>query len=227
MTTSYSPRKFQRIYDLDLIIASRANMAVGDMVWDAAGIIPPRLDRPGAPRNVFNALEVMEEISADERHRLQAVAEATPLGSGDMANISMHVEAHHAGGFEYPAITEVTTKIELDKLSAFNFSNIQVRAMSNDLRVRIDRLLNGVKNNQWGKYDMTIRRSFIITELYYGSISVCLDTKLAVAADVEVLTGAGFTLSGDDSVNRVETYTMDMPQVPFAMRLEMTKRFAS
>lgn len=224
---SLSVRKFTRQYDLDLIIASNAGISVGDMVWDAVGIIPPRFGRRGAPSNVFNALELIGQIDQEQREALQRKARDLPLEAGALAGIEVHLDAEHSGDFKYPAMVAVASKIAVEKISAFNFGDIGVRRMSHGMRMTTDRALNEVKRSQWAKYDITVRRSFIITELYYGSVTVSLDTKVAVAADLQILTDQGFKLIASDTVNRTEVYRMDVADVPFAMRTELARRFTA
>ncbi len=222
-----SPRKFTNQYDLDLIIASNAGIAIGDLVWDAVGITPPKFDRPGAPRNVFNALDRLGVILAAEREALQSQAEQLPLVTGALADVSVHVDAEHAGDFRYPLLVDVTTKMSTSSLSSFSFGDIHVRRMSNGMRMIVDRLLESVRNSDWHEYDISIRRSFIITELYYGGITVSIDRKIAAAGDINLLTGLGFKLAGRDASTRVETYVMTTASVPFAMRTERLRRFAA
>jgi hypothetical protein len=224
---SLSIRKFIRHYDLDLIIASHAGIAVGDMVWDAAGIIPPKLGKPGAPRNVYNALELVGQITSEEREQLQKQAADLELVDAGLPNLNIHISAHHAGDFRYPLIAKVLTDIDVEKVSSFNFANVRARVMPHGMRLTTDRQLEAVKRSTWKEYDMTIRRSFIITELYYGSISVALDTKVATTVDVGVLLEKGFTLASKDTISRTEVYSMDVNGVPFAMRTEMARRFTS
>jgi hypothetical protein len=222
-----SIRKFVRQYDLDLIIASHANIAVGDMVWDAAGITPPKLDKPGAPRNIFNALALMGQLTDEDREKLQRQASDVELATAGLANVGIHFSAEHAGDFRYPGIVNVTTHLDLKKVSSFSFENVRVRTMPNSMRLTTDRHLEAIKQEKWKEYDMTIRRSFIITELYYGSIAVSLDMKAANSADVNLLNAQGFTLKARDTINRIEIYSMDVNGVPFAMRTELVRRFAA
>jgi hypothetical protein len=224
---SLSIRKFVRQYDLDLIVASSSSIAIGDMVWDAVGITHPKLDKPGAPRNIYNALEFIGQLDATDREELQKQASDLPLVDAGLANLSIHVAAEHAGDFQYPAIVNLSTNIDLEKISSFTFANVRARAMPNSMRLATDRLLEAAKQVKWKDYNMTIRRSFIITELYYGSISVSLDRKVASASDVSVLTQQGFALKTRDTLNRIEVYTMDANGVPFAMRTELARRFSS
>jgi hypothetical protein len=224
---SLSVKKFQNTYDLDLIIASHANLRVGDLVWDAIGIAPPKFGI--GPSNVFNALASVNAISEADCVAMQDQAKpsAIDLVPGALAGITMHVDAEHTGDFQYPAIVGVTSKISVDKLSSFQFGDIQVREMPNAMRRYIDRKLDGVERRDWHEANMKIRRSFIITELYYGKLSVSIDSNVAVDADIKVLTELGFKLKTTNGVHKIETYEMDTSQVPFAMRLERLTRFAS
>jgi hypothetical protein len=96
--------------------------------------------------------------------------------------------------------------------------------MSNLNRIKIDNYLELLKKNKWKAYDGEIRRVYLITELYFGSIQLIVnkthktDLELSLEeANLKVLESVEF----DGSVE----YTFDHKKVPFAMRLEKVREF--
>ena len=66
-----------------------------------------------------------------------------------------------------------------EKLSKFTFADHQMREMNNLIRIRIDRYLEQMKATRWKEYDGSIRRVFMITELYYGTIQMVIEKQFS------------------------------------------------
>lgn len=224
---SLSVRKFFRQLELEPIIASDESITVGDMVWDAAGITPAKFTKPGCPSNIFNALELIGQISSDERKSFQSQASDLPWLDAGLPNLTVHLDAEHAGDFKYPTIVNVTSQISVEKLSSFTFSDLRVRKMPAGMRLRIDRHLEEVKRDKWQEYSLKLRRADVLTQTWIGDVHVSVDTKVATDIDLSVLTKLGFVLGSKDTAHRVVTYTMSNVRVPFAMRTELVRRFAA
>ena len=210
-------RQFLRKYDLDIIVPSDAGISLGDMVWDPV-VGPPRPDKNGAPTNVFNAFEYLGEIDEATRKACQQQARATQLEAAGLPERAITVEFQHVGRLEFPGIANLETKIEVERVLEFSFGDLQVRNMSHDMRLDIARRLDGIRQRDWKRYDMRVRRAFVITELYYGSIRISLDLQVRSEVDVAVLQAAGFELESHDSLLRKEVFKMDVQGVPFAMQ---------
>jgi hypothetical protein len=224
---SLSVKKFFRQLELEPIIASNASITVGDMVWDVAGITPPKFNKPGCPSNIFNALELVGEITTAERESFQSQASDLPWIEAGLPNLSVHLDAEHAGDFQYPLIAKVTSQIDVKKLSSFTFSDLRMRKMPNDMRLTLDRHLEQVKQKKWQEYDLKMRRADVLTQTWIGNVQVSIDTSVATDIDVGLLTKIGFNVESKNSVHRVMSYTMSNVTVPFAMRTELVRRFAA
>ena len=134
------------------------------------------------------------------------------------------MESNVVTTLENTVINELQHRFELDKIDKFHFGNLQVKTMSNLNRIRIDNYLELLKKDKWKAYDGRIRRVFMITELYFGSIQLILSRD--VKNELETLLGRSDlklieTIEFDKSVE----YTFDHKMVPFAMRLEKLKEF--
>ena len=96
--------------------------------------------------------------------------------------------------------------------------------MSNLNRIRIDNYLEVLKKDNWKAYDGKIRRVYMITELYFGSVQLILNkefkNKLETSLEqtpIKIME----TIEFDKSIE----YTFDHNKVPFAMRLEKVRAF--
>ena len=58
-----------------------------------------------------------------------------------------------------------------------------VREMDDVIRIRIDRCLEEMKATKWREYDGSIRRVFMITELYYGTIKMVVEKQYSTELD--------------------------------------------
>ena len=96
--------------------------------------------------------------------------------------------------------------------------------MSNLNRTRIDNYLEILKKDNWKTYDGKIRRVYMITELYFGSIQLILSSDLKSELDSS-LRHADLKLLETVEFDKSIEYTFDHNKVPFAMRLEKMKGF--
>ena len=129
-----------------------------------------------------------------------------------------------ASYFENPVIDELQHRFELSKISKFHFGNLQVKTMSNLNRVRIDNYLEVLKQDSWKSYDGKIRRVYMITELYFGSIQLILNRDLKSNLETNIKKAKLKILETVEFDKSIE-YTFDHNNVPFAMRLEKMKAF--
>ncbi len=92
------------------------------------------------------------------------------------------------------------------------------------MRIQLDDLIEEMKEKKWKDYDSKIRRVFMITELYYGSIKIQLDKNLENEVDAEIAR-LDLGVKNKTKVRKNIEYTFDSSNVPFAMRIERVKTF--
>ena len=125
---------------------------------------------------------------------------------------------------ENAVIDELQHKFELDKIDKFHFGNLQVKTMSNLNRIRIDNYLEILKKDKWRAYDGRIRRVFMITELYFGSVQLIMNKEVKNELET-LLRKTDLKLVETIEFDKSVEYTFDHKMVPFAMRLEKLKEF--
>jgi hypothetical protein len=123
-------------------------------------------------------------------------------------------------------IGELDSALKLKSLKKFSFGELKVRLMSPLLRVEIDNYLEKLKSGNWKYYDGKIRRVFMITELYYGSVKIVIDKNMASDFNL-ALKKTGMEISNELELGTAIEYSFKHKNVPFAMKLEMIKGFVS
>ena len=81
-----------------------------------------------------------------------------------------------------------------------------------------------MKATRWKEYDGRIRRVFMITELYYGTIRMVVEKQYSTELDVLLQNTELEALSRIEGSHSVE-YEFSHDNVPFAMRIERIRNF--
>ncbi|MGI9530933.1 hypothetical protein [Lutimonas sp.] len=146
------------------------------------------------------------------------------IKNAHLAELTIQMESTAITSLENPLIQDLGHRFELRKINHFHFGNIQVRTMSNMNRIRIDNYLEILKKDKWKTYEGKLRRVYMITELYYGSIQIILNKALKSELEGSIQQSqleVEQTVEFDKSIE----YTFKHNSVPFAMRLEKMKAF--
>ncbi len=215
---------FRNKYNLELIPASNENIILGTLVWDPL-VGKPQFEHPGMPENIFNSFIDAELINESEWKKFLTDSKQEKIVDAHLAESSINVDMSVASSLEYPTIGEIDHNFELKKVNKFTFGDLQVRTMSNLTKIRIDNYLEQLKKNKWDAYDGKIRRVFMITELYYGSIKLITNTKWKNELDTKISKLNNLELSNKIEFGKSVEYTFNHKNVPFAMRLEKVKEF--
>ncbi|HDS06692.1 MAG TPA: hypothetical protein ENO05_03615 [Bacteroides sp.] len=216
-------RKFRSAYDLELIPASHEGITLGDLVWDSV-FGPPDFTRDGMPNTIFTAFLDAGLIDRESWQQLRDESRQTQLAQAQFATRTVDVNVEFVSEFRHPKIGAITGEIKSLKISKFTFGDLQVRRMGDLLRIRIDRLLEQMKATRWSAYDGSIRRVFMITELYYGTIRLVVERQYSAILDSLLERSALDALSRSAGNFAVE-YEFSHDNVPFAMRIERVRNF--
>jgi len=216
-------RKFRNKFDLELIPASHENIILGTLVWDPI-IGKPKLEHKGMPDNIFNSFLDADLIIETKWEEYMKDLKREKIVDAHMAESTVNFDAGIAITLKNPTIVKIQNNFELKKVTKFSFGDLEVRTMSNLMRIRIDSFLEILKINKWDSYDGKIRRIYMITELYYGSIKLITNTAWKNEFDITISNSNLNLKNSTDFGNAVE-YTFDHNNVPFAMRIEKVKDF--
>ena len=216
-------RKFRSAYDLELIPASHEGITLGDLVWDPI-FGAPEFSRKGMPNTIYTAFLDANLINQNEWELFGEENHNTTLIKAHLASRTVDVNVEFVSELQHPKIGKITGEFRSEKLSKFTFGDIQVREMDDLMRIKIDKFLEQMKANHWNEYDGRIRRVFLITELYYGTIRMVIEKQFSTELDTILKETKLEILSRSEGSHAVE-YEFSHDNVPFAMRIERVRTF--
>ncbi len=216
-------KKFSRSYDLDLIPASHDRIHTGMLVWDPL-IGKPKFDHPGMPDTIFAAFRDADYVDDEGMMAMISESRSLPKGKASLAAAEVEFEREHSSSLEHPVLGKIDGRFDLSRARKFKFADLEVRVMSPLMRVQIDDHLEELKRDRWEDYDGRIRRVFMITELYYGSLNIIVATSTSAEFEA-ALQHADITVASKTSGSRNAQYTFAHADCPFAMRLERVRGF--
>ena len=216
-------RKFRSAYDLELIPASHEGITLGDLVWDPI-FGAPEFSRKGMPNTIYTAFLDANLINQNEWELFGEENHNTTLIKAHLASRTVDVNVEFVNELQHPKIGKITGEFRSEKLSKFTFGDIQVREMDDLMRIKIDKFLEQMKANHWREYDGRIRRVFLITELYYGTIRMVIEKQFSTELDTILKETKLEILSRSEGSHAVE-YEFSHDNVPFAMRIERVRTF--
>ena len=216
-------KRFRNKYNLELIPASHENIILGNLVWDPI-IGKPKFDHPGMSEHIYNAFLDASIITRENWMKGIKELHKEKIKFAHLADIVINMESNVISSLENPVINELQQSFELKKVSQFHFGRLQVKTMSNLNRIRIDNYLEIIKKDNWKAYDGRIRRVYMITELYYGSLQLVLNRDFKNELDIS-LEQTPLKLVETVEFDKSIEYTFDHNKVPFAMRLEKVRAF--
>ncbi len=216
-------RKFRKVYGLELIPASHEGIFTGTLVWDPI-IGSPEFSRKGMPSSIFTAFLDAGLLNEDEWSALSLDSKMAPFLEAQLASRTVDVDVEFISELQHPKVGTITGEFLSEKLSKFTFGNMMVREMDDLIRVRIDRMLEVMKATRWKEYDGRIRRVFMITELYYGTIKMVVEKQFSAELDAQIQNSELKAVARSEGSHAVE-YEFSHDNVPFAMRIERIRNF--
>ncbi len=216
-------RKFRSAYKLELIPASHEGISTGDLVWDPI-IGSPAFSKKGMPGSIFTAFLDADLITENEWAALGKESSQSPFMEAHLASRTVNVNVEFVGELQHPKVGLITGEFISEKLSKFTFGNIMVKEMDDLIRVRIDHYLEKMKATRWNEYDGKIRRVFMITELYYGTIKLVVEKQFSAELDALLQNTDLEALNRSEGSHAIE-YEFSHDNVPFAMRIERIRTF--
>ena len=176
------------------------------------------------PNFIYNAFKDANLIDIKQLKASIRGCKKESIVDAHLAESNIDIDLNVASTLNNPTIGKIEGSIESSKISKFSFGDLQVRTMSNLTRIEIDSYLEILKKNKWDSYDGKIRRVYMITELYYGSIKLIIDSefKSNIEADIPKME---IDLKNTVEIGKSIEYTFDHKNVPFAMRIEKVRWF--
>lgn len=216
-------RKFRSEYKLELIPASHEGISLGDLVWDPI-LGPPDFSRKGMPNTIYTAFLDAGLINDQDWKQFRKENQETPLVNAHFATRSVDVNVEFINELQHPKIGKISGEFRTEKLRKFTFGNLQMREMDDLVRIKIDRFLEEMKASRWNEYDGSIRRVFLVTELYYGTIRMVIEKQFSSELEA-ILEKTELNASAKSEGSHAVEYEFSHDNVPFAMRIERVRTF--
>jgi len=216
-------RKFRSEYKLELIPASHEGISLGDLVWDPI-IGSPDFSRRGMPNSIYTAFLDAALITDKEWQDFRKEGRETALVNAHFATRHVEVNVEFIGELQHPKIGRISGDFKTDKLSKFTFGDLQMRKMHDLIRIKIDSYLEQMKATRWKEYDGSIRRVYMITELYYGTIRMIIEKEFSSELE-DTMDMAGLKANAKSEGSHAVEYEFSHDNVPFAMRIERVRNF--
>ena len=216
-------RKFRSEYKLELIPASHAGIILGDLVWDPI-LGPPDFSRKGMPNTIYTAFLDAGLIGDSDWKEFKEENQDTALVDAHFAARHVDVNVEFISDLQHPKIGKISDEFKTEKLSKFTFRNLQMREMDDLMRIKIDRFLEQMKASRWSEYDGSIRRVYMITELYYGTLRMLIEKQFSTELETS-MQKADLQASGKSEGGHAVEYEFSHDNVPFAMRIERVRNF--
>lgn len=216
-------RKFRSQYNLELIPASHEGISLGDLVWDPI-FGPPDFSKKGMPNTMYNAFLDAALITQLEWEQYHTENQEAPLMDAQLATRTVDVSMDSVSELQHPKMGKISSEFARDLVRKFTFGNLQMREMDNLTRIKIDGFLERMKATRWKEYDGRIRRVFMITELYYGTIRMVVEKQYSAELEAVLDKMALEAIHKTEGSHAVE-YAFSHDNVPFAMRIERVRSF--
>ena len=216
-------RKFRSEYNLELIPASHEGISLGDLVWDPI-LGPPDFSRKGMPNTIYTAFLDAGLIGTADWELFKKENRNTPLVEAHFAARYVDVNTEFVLELQHHKIHKISGDFLTEKLSKFTFGNLQMREMDDVMRIKIDHFLEQMKSSRWKEYDGRIRRVYLITELYYGTLRILIEKQFSTELEAS-MQKVDLRASGKSEGSHAVEYEFSHDNVPFAMRIERVRSF--
>lgn len=216
-------KKFRNNYGLELIAAPHEGILLGDLIWDSL-FGPPTFSHPGMPNTIYAAFLDAGLIDEEEFNAFKQEFSVTKLIQAHFPDRTVDVQSEVLAELKHSTLGNLEGNFKLDSISKFTFGELQVREMNDLMRVKIDQYLEVMKAKKWEEYDGKIRKVFMITELYFGSVKLVVEKSLSSRFDVAIEQG-GLSFTSKSEGSKSVEYAFAHDKVPFAMRIEEVRSF--
>lgn len=218
-------REFYRTYGLELIPVAMEDLTLSKCVWDGGWLSKPSFNRKGMPNYITNAFVKEGLMTQAEADTILNGFRSLPKMDAQFADLNIELEIEDANDINIPGQITAKGNFDFKKVKKFSFKSSKGINMPNNMRIIIDKHMDEIKEKHWDEYRKGLRGAYMITELYYGEISITIDSDLEL--DFEADINDATKISTKLKIGRLIEYTFKSNNVPFAMRLNRLKHFES
>ncbi len=216
-------RKFRKTYGLELLPSSHAEISLGDLVWrPSQGRV--KLVRRGLPSHVYNVFLQLKKITDAEWNKAMRFFESEKTQPAKLAESKISTDRSFATSFSHKILDLFKNDLSVEREVDFSFGKLEVQVLSKAWRLKIEQLLEEISATEWEQLFRRPRPVHMITELYYGNITILADRKLTLELEASLARHFEQALHKYTEDNN-QVYEFCHNQVPFAMRIEALEGF--
>ena len=207
-------RAFTKQYNLQLLPAAHTGIRLGNLVWKPFWGLP-KLSHPGLPNHISNALYNIGLLDKAQWSDYLKSFEIKMCRNAKLARIKIQGAREVAAtllegmgfGFEQQHLVET----EISKVCA--------KVMDNASRVQLDAYLERLEPKLLRALFRNPRKAFMITELYYGTLTLKVEKDHEAAFEQNVM-NTNWPIRTTLHADKNHEYTFDHNDVPFAYKME-------
>ncbi len=213
-------KAFTKQYDLHLLPASHTGIVLGNLVWKPFWG-KPKLSHPGMPNHISNALHdvgLLNKAQWDEQLKALDIdfcknAKLARLIIQGATEVAATLLEGFGLGFEKNYLIET------------NISKVCTKVMENMMRMQLDHYIEQLEPKLLRALFRNPRKVYVITELYYGTLSLKVKKDHEVAFEHKVM-NKDWPIRTTLNADKNHEYTFDHNEVPFAYKMERIHRFS-
>jgi hypothetical protein len=212
-------KSFTKQYNLHLLPASHSGIILGNLVWKPFWA-KPKLSHPGMPNHIANALYDAGIFSKLEWHKYLKSFDAEICKKAGLAKIAIKGANKVAAsildglGLGFESVYLVNTEIR----------SVCAKVMDNEQRSQLDQHLDKVQPKLKRMLFRNTRKAYIITELYYGTLSVNVQKEHESAFEHQMTVNTNWPLKVNLNTNESNEYVFDHNEVQWVTSTGLSRR---
>jgi len=213
-------KQFTKLYNLHVLPAAHAGILLGNLVWKPFWGAP-KLSHPGMPNHISNALYDIQQINRALWHNLLKKMDVNIFQNANLAQLKIN----NASETATTLLEGIGFGFEQNHLVKSEISEVCTKVMDNKMRVKLDHHLEQLKtNNQLRPLFRNPRKVYIITELYYGALTIKVEKGYEMAFKLK-LKNTKWPVRTKVNSDLEYEYTFKHNEVPFAYKMERIHGF--
>ena len=206
-------KSFTKLYSLHLLPVEHTGILLGNLVWKPF-LGTPKLSHRGMPNHISNALHDVELLNKAQWHNLIKEMDVNICQNANLAKIKIQ------NAFEVASGLLESIGLDQSHLNETEISRVCTKIMDNKMRVILDHYLEQLKTKKLTRMLFrNPRKVYIITELYYGRITVKVEKEYEMAFKLKIK-NTKWPVHTKINANTSNEYTFEHNEVPFAYKME-------
>lgn len=207
-------KAFTKYYDLHLLPAAHAGIRLGNLVWKPF-FGQPKHSHPGMPNHISNALHDVGLLNTAQWEEHLNSFDVEMCKKANLATIKIE----GATAVAATVLEEVGLGLEQNYVVETELSKVCTKVMENKARIELDHYLEQIQPKQLRALFRNPRKAYMITELYYGALTLKVEKEHEAAFENKVM-NTEWPIHTTLNTDKTHNYTFEHNEVPFAYKME-------